>query len=106
MKNVSVVALHLGTSQIRDPQGRLPCHVAAREGSTLLLKELRKHGGISTARDGDGYNILHHAAEIGRAKVLSWLLKLPEIDTETMLNELSSGSFGPGLTPFLLGGTF
>ena len=88
---------------VRDAQGRLPCHVAAREGSLDLLKELHKHAGVSTTRDGNGYNILHHAAEIGRADVLAWLLTLPEIENESMLNEVSAGSFGPGLTPFLLG---
>ena len=64
---------------------------------------LLKYAGLSSARDGDGYNILHHASEIGRSKVLAWLLGLPEIDSDVLLRQLSSGSFGRGLTPFLLG---
>lgn len=87
----------------RDSQGKLPCHFAAHENAVQILIALQKVDGLNPSCDTNGHNALHHAARTGATGALKWLLTQDSLSPATMLRKQSCGSYGPGLTPYLLG---
>lgn len=110
-----MAALDHGASiESKTARGRQPQHLAAYAGSTEILAQLQGMGGLSSARDADGYTVLHCAAEKGAVKTLQALLQLDgtaphadghprtDIDEDLLAARTTGGPFGSGLTPCLL----
>ncbi|KAK0600677.1 hypothetical protein LWI29_017353 [Acer saccharum] len=64
----------------RDNHGQTPLHLTAKNGRLNILKMLvNDYPDASEVFDHRQCNILHLAAEFGHAKMVSYLLNLPEI---------------------------
>ncbi|CAH2068891.1 unnamed protein product [Thlaspi arvense] len=79
----------------RDPFGWCcPIHMAAMKGHVEIVREfLERFPDLREILNGSGQNILHMAAESGRAKVVSYILQLPEL--EMLINETDEGGNTP-----------
>eukprot|EP01065_Artemidia_motanka_P009204 TRINITY_DN14701_c0_g1_i3.p1 TRINITY_DN14701_c0_g1~~TRINITY_DN14701_c0_g1_i3.p1 ORF type:complete len:452 (+),score=168.91 TRINITY_DN14701_c0_g1_i3:71-1426(+) len=85
-----------------DERGRQAQHLAAREDQLSVLKQLHKiKGGLSAARDADGYSVYHAGAERGNYQSLRLLLALG-VDPALLNARTHAGPYGPGLTPKLV----
>ncbi|KAA8525043.1 hypothetical protein F0562_011463 [Nyssa sinensis] len=65
----------------RDRDGFYPIHMASRNGHINVIQEfLRRCPDSRELLNPKGQNILHVAAENGRANAVSYMLKIPELD--------------------------
>ncbi|KAA8524416.1 hypothetical protein F0562_010860 [Nyssa sinensis] len=70
----------------RDRDGFYPIHMASRNGHINVIQEfLRRCPDSRELLNPKGQNILHVAAENGRANAVSYMLKIPEL--ENLINE-------------------
>lgn len=59
----------------RDPDGRMPLHVAALRGQPVIAELLLQHGARTEVEDTEGHTPLYTALETGRTQIAELLLK-------------------------------
>ena len=81
----------------RDGDGSYPIHEASSQGHIAVVKEfLRRFPDSRELLNEQGQNILHVAAKSGKANIVSYMLKAPEL--EMLVNDTDKD----GNTPLLL----